>query len=112
MASTPPSMVPQLITIALLLFLLADFAVIIISLIVGPKLRRLCQVALWANGLLLLLEAAIGAIVLYQSRSDQRGIAVLAAVGGCMPTLVAFLSLAAVYRWRMKRPTAPPLIPG
>jgi hypothetical protein len=101
----------QLITIALLLFLMADFVFFIMCLVVGPKLRRFCRIALWANGMLLVFEAAIGAAVLYQSSPDQRGIALLVAVGGCTPTLLAFLSFAAIYRWKMKPLAAPPPIP-
>jgi hypothetical protein len=103
-------MMTQLITLGLLLFLLTDLVLIIMCLASGPKLRWLCRVALWANGTLLALEMCIFAVVLYQSKPDERGIALVAAVGGCMPTLVAFLSFAAIYRWRMN-PKNPPPIP-
>lgn len=100
-------MLSSLVTVGLLLILFADFVLVVLTLAVGPRLRRLCQVALWVNGILLTLILCVAAAVLYQAKPDQRAIALLAGIVGCAPTLIAFLSFAAIYRWRMKPGTAP-----
>ena len=102
-------MLPLLVTIVVLFFLWADLIVFIACLAVGPKLRRLCQIALWANGLLLLPQAVLVATMVYKSSPGQRSSNLLLAAAGCMPTLLPFLSIGAVYRWKMKAATPPPI---
>jgi hypothetical protein len=99
----------SLIPLLHLCIMMANLGLIIACLIQGSKLRRLCNVALWFNAVLLVGLVALSSVVFFQvTGSEQKAIALLAGSVGAAPTLLAILAFAAIKRWRMRSPIAPP----
>jgi hypothetical protein len=96
------------ITALYLLLLTANLALILAGLVRGKRLKRLCRIALWLNGALLVIALIPLVLVLnaMQTSSEARfalGVVLLMPA----PILVEFIALAVIYRWRMRDPLSP-----
>jgi hypothetical protein len=80
--------------------IIGNCLVIVACLVLGPRLRWLCRLALLING----TSLAFGAVVLFWLASpinSESGMALYYAFFLAAPFLLAILALLAVYRWRM-----------
>ena len=91
------------------LLLIGNFLLILACLIRGVRLKRICWLALWINGVFLLL--ALTPLVLMVGTiqtSPEARLALLAAVLMLPAPLVAeLLAFAAICLWRMREPPKP-----
>ena len=91
------------------LLLMGNFLLLVACLIRGYRLKRVCRLALWINGVFLLL--ALTPLVLMVATiqtSPEARLALLAAVLMLPAPLVAeLLAFAAICRWRMREPSRP-----
>lgn len=85
------------------LLLILDAAIILLCLIYGRPLKKLCIVALCCNGLALLVTLSLLVFILHSMQtSSEAGLALAFGLAIQLPPFVAVAVLAAIYRWRMR----------
>ncbi len=82
---------------------ITDFALVLACLYYGPKARNLCLAALWLNAIPLALSLLLIAYLVANVPSHSEGHIFTFIIAACFafPLFLAFLSLLAIYLWRV-----------
>ena len=85
------------------LLIILDTVIILLCLLFGRPLKKLCIIALWCNGVALAVTLIfLGSILYAMHTSSEAGLVLFFALAIQIPPLVALAALAAIYRWRMR----------
>jgi hypothetical protein len=102
-ACSPASILVMVANAAYFALLLGNIVLIVASLLFGPRLLWLCRVAVFVNGiaLILMLVPLLNLLLASHPFPEYRA-AILILVGFTAPILIEILVLLAVLRWRMR----------
>jgi len=99
----------QIVVVPYGLLLIANFPLILACLVRGSRLKRLCRLALWVDGIFLVLTLAPLVLMVCRVQvSPEARLAFLATFLLLLAPLAAeLLALAAIFRWWMREPPKP-----